>query len=347
MQILAHSKWIESPDKVSAYQLSLLQWYEENKRDLPWRSQPSLYKTVVSEFMLQQTRVTTALPYFENWMQKFPDFEKLAEAREEKVLKAWEGLGYYSRARNLHKLSKIAACWESPPKSVNEWIKLPGVGPYIAAAVTSISFGLSAAVCDGNVVRVISRLLEINETFKDGATAQKKIRPFAQKLICPDHSGNYNQAIMELGATVCHRSNPLCTTCPVIAFCKAGQSGNWSKFPAISPKPKKTKEVIRLWVEQEDQLLLHSSSDGRLKGIYELPSELPFADEFSLGTPDEIAVRRRTIGNVEYTEKIFRTNFPKAPGQSLPDGYLWVKWSEMDKVTLSGPHRKWITELKK
>ena len=100
-------------------------------------------------------------------------------------------------------------------------------------------------------------------------------------------------------------------------------------------------------MEQEDQLLLHSSSDGRLKGIYELPSELPFADEFPLGTPDEIAVRRRTIGNVEYTEKIFRTKFPKAPGQSLPDGYLWVKWSEMDKFTLSGPHRKWITELKK
>ena len=347
MQILAHSKWIESPDKVSAYHLSLLQWYKENKRALPWRSQPSLYKTVVSEFMLQQTRVTTALPYFEEWMQKFPDFEKLAEASEEKVLKAWEGLGYYSRARNLHKLSKIAACWESPPPNVNEWIKLPGVGPYIAAAVTSISFGLSAAVCDGNVVRVISRLLEINKTFKDSATAQNKIRPFAQKLICPDHSGDYNQAIMELGATVCHRSNPLCTTCPVLAFCKAGQSGNWPKYPAITPKVKQTKEAIRLWVEQEDHLLLHSSSHGRLTGIYELPMELPHSDQVQVSKPVQIAVRRRTIGNVEYTEKIFRTNFAKATGQSLPDGYLWVKWPEMDKVTLSGPHRKWIAELKK
>jgi len=347
MQILAHSKWIESQDKVSAYQLSLLQWYKENKRALPWRSQPSLYKTVVSEFMLQQTRVSTALPYFENWMQKFPDFEKLAEAREEKVLKAWEGLGYYSRVRNLHKLSKIAACWESPPQSVNEWTKLPGVGPYIAAAVTSISFGIQVAVCDGNVVRVLSRLLEIDESFKDGPSAQNKIRPLAQKLIYHDHSGDYNQAIMELGATVCHRANPLCTTCPVLAFCKAGQSGYWSKYPAISPKPKKTKEVIRLWVEQEDHLLLHSSSDARLTGIYELPSELPFADEFPQGTQDEIAIRKRTIGNVEYTEKIFRTNLPIAPGQSLPGGYLWVKWPEIDKVTLSGPHRKWVTELKK
>jgi A/G-specific adenine glycosylase len=347
MQILAHSKWIESPDKVSAYQMSLLQWYKDNQRDLPWRSQPSLYKTVVSEFMLQQTRVVTALPYFENWMKKFPDFESLANAKEDRVLKAWEGLGYYSRARNLHKLSKIAASWEPPPKSVNEWIKLPGVGPYIAAAVTSISFGLPIAVCDGNVVRVITRLLEINEAFKDGAIAQNKIRPIAQKLICPDHSGDYNQAIMELGATVCHRSNPLCTTCPVIAFCKAGQNGNWSKYPAISRKPKKTKEVIRLWVEQEEQLLLHSSSDGRLTGIYELPRELPFAVEFSQGNQDEIAVRRRTIGNVEYTEKIFRTNFTKPLDQSLPDGWKWMKWSEMDKVTLSGPHRKWITELMK
>ena len=347
MQILAHSKWIESQDQVSIYQLSLLEWYKENKRDLPWRSQPSLYKTVVSEFMLQQTRVTTALPYFENWMQMFPNFKSLANAKVDKVLKAWEGLGYYSRARNLHKLSKIASCWESPPKTEKEWIKLPGVGPYIAAAVTSISFGLPTAVCDGNVVRVISRLLEINEIFKDGATAQNKIRPFAQKLICPDHSGNYNQAIMELGATVCHRSNPLCTICPTLAFCKAGQSGKWSKFPTISSKPKKTKEVIRLWVEQEGQLLLHSPSDGRLMGIYELPCELPFANELPRVIQDEIAIRKRTIGNVKYIEKIFKTNFPKPLDQSLPDGYLWAKWSEIDKVILSGPHRKWIAELKK
>ena len=116
MEKISKSSWINSADKLSEYQISLLDWYDQNKRDLPWRSQPSLYKTVVSEFMLQQTRVTTVLPYFLNWLNEFPDFHTLANAWEPRVLKAWEGLGYYSRARNLHKLAKVAASWEGPPR---------------------------------------------------------------------------------------------------------------------------------------------------------------------------------------------------------------------------------------
>ena len=134
--------------------------------------------------MLQQTRVSTVLPYFENWLEKFPDFQTLASATEEEVLKAWEGLGYYSRARNLHKLAKIAATWEAHPETVKEWMTLPGVGPYIAAAITSIALGKAEAVCDGNLVRVLSRIFAIDEEFKDGATAQKSIQPLAQSLIC-------------------------------------------------------------------------------------------------------------------------------------------------------------------
>ena len=139
--------------------------------------------------MLQQTPVSTVLPYFENWMRKFPEFQALANASEEEVLKAWEGLGYYSRARNLHKLAKIAANWETPPQTLKEWIALPGVGPYIAAAVTSIAQGKSEAVCDGNLVRVLSRIFAIHQEFKDGATAQKKLQPIAQSLIDPDRPG--------------------------------------------------------------------------------------------------------------------------------------------------------------
>jgi A/G-specific adenine glycosylase len=127
------------------FRTSLLSWFDEYQRELPWRTHPSLYKTVVSEFMLQQTRVTTALPYFERWTEQFPDFSSLAAAGEEEVLKAWEGLGYYSRARNLHKLAKEIVGWPTIPEDAESWQALPGIGPYMAAAVTSISFGFPEA----------------------------------------------------------------------------------------------------------------------------------------------------------------------------------------------------------
>ena len=158
---------LTDPKQADNFQKNMLEWYDHEKRDLPWRNNPSLYKTVISEFMLQQTRVSTVLPYFDKWLKDFPDFHTLANVSEVEVLKAWEGLGYYSRARNLHKLSKIATDWKTPPETTKEWMALPGVGPYIAAAVTSISMGKAEAVCDGNVVRVLSRIFAINEEYKD------------------------------------------------------------------------------------------------------------------------------------------------------------------------------------
>ena len=168
MKDIPNTHPLKRSKEVTSFQDSLLDWYNEYQRDLPWRSDPSLYKTVISEFMLQQTRVSTVLPYFENWLKKFPDFNALANATEEEVLKSWEGLGYYSRARNLHKLAIIATTWKAPPETVKEWMTLPGVGPYIAAAVTSIALGKAEAVCDGNLVRVLSRIFAIDEEFKEG-----------------------------------------------------------------------------------------------------------------------------------------------------------------------------------
>ena len=209
--------------------------------------------------------------------KKFPDFEALARATEEEVLKAWEGLGYYSRARNLHKLAKIAATWEAPPETPKEWKELPGVGPYIAAAVTSIALGKAEAVCDGNLVRVLSRIFAIDEEYKDGATAQKKIQPIAQSLIHSKRPGDYNQAMMELGATVCHRQSPLCLTCPVLKFCNSGQKGDAEKFPKLQKKKNKKKSIQRYWVEFNSELLLFTDlhSKNKLSGIYELPQEVP------------------------------------------------------------------------
>ena len=344
MNILESSHILEKKEQKIEFQSDLLGWYDQHKRTLPWRTSPNLYKTVVSEFMLQQTRVSTVLPYFKKWIDNFPDFESLAKAKEETVLKYWEGLGYYSRARNLHKLSKVVSNWDNLETDGKAWLTLPGVGPYISAAIVSISFGKAEAVCDGNVVRVLSRIFGIDEMFKDGATAQKKIRPLAQKLITEKRPGDYNQAIMELGATICHRQNPLCTICPVLSFCSACKQGNPEKFPKIRQKKKSKKKVTRFWIVSSSGILLQKSEkkSKRLAGIYELPGE---QENFSFLKEVLITQKKRTIGNTEYDESIFQAKIEKdivKKGNSLQ----WVKWKDLDNITLSGPHRKWIEEIR-
>ena len=347
MKDIPNTHPLKRSKEVTSFQDSLLGWYNEYQRDLPWRSDPSLYKTVISEFMLQQTRVSTVLPYFANWLEKFPDFQTLASATEDEVLKAWEGLGYYSRARNLHKLAKIAAAWKVPPETVKEWMTLPGVGPYIAAAVTSISLGKAEAVCDGNLVRVLSRIFAIDEEFKDGATAQKKLQPIAQSLIDQVRTGDYNQAMMELGATVCHRQSPLCLTCPVLEFCTSGRTGNAEKFPRIQKKKNKKKSIQRYWLESDGKLLLFADlhSKNKLSGIYELPQELPDCIVKENITYESIGIRKRTIGNIDYAEEILRVSHFDIIKEELDDGYLLADSKKMKDITLSGPHRKWIGDI--
>lgn len=329
------------------FRTSLLVWYDEYQRNLPWRTSPSLYKTVISEFMLQQTRVSTVLPYFENWQRIFPDFKSLAQAPEEKVLKAWEGLGYYSRARNLHKLAKIAASWEAPPQTVKEWQALPGVGPYIAAAVTSIALDKTEAVCDGNLVRVLTRLFSISDEYKDGATAQKRLQPLAQSLIDPDRPGDFNQGMMELGATVCHPQSPLCLTCPVLQFCQSGQGGNPEIFPRIQKKKNRKKSIRRYWIEENGKLLLFRDLDSRnkLSGIYELPQAIPQAFSHNVKALESMGIRKRTIGNVDYQEEILRVPHFECSKVDLDDGYIWAGKKSIEELTISGPHRKWINEI--
>ncbi|MBT3637353.1 MAG: A/G-specific adenine glycosylase [Opitutae bacterium] len=333
--------------RLDSFREALLAWYDNHKRKLPWRSKPSLYKTVVSEFMLQQTRVATVLPYFERWMNLFPDFSILADASEEQVLKAWEGLGYYSRARNLHKLARQVDSWDTIPADSKSWQALPGIGPYVAAAVTSISFGQAEAVCDGNVVRVLTRLFANDELFKDGATAQKKLRPLASQLLDGSRPGDYNQAMMELGATVCHRQSPLCLNCPVIDHCKGGKTGDTERYPNLAKKKNSKQKIRRYWIRSRDGLLLCSAAKGsaRLAGIYELPENLPVHLKKLAHEAKHLATRKRTIGQVDYDEEIFKTEILESTKNTLPDGYRWVLWTELDALTLSGPHRKWIKEL--
>ena len=347
MKIYQSEYHLKKPEDLLKFRSSILSWYRLHKRDLPWRKNPSVYKTVVSEFMLQQTRVVTVIPYFENWIRSYPDFLSLAKASEDQVLKSWEGLGYYSRARNLHNLAKIVSSWEKVPESMEAWKALPGVGPYIAAAVTSIAFQKVEAVCDGNLVRVLTRIFSIKEKFKDGATAQKKLQTTAQSLMDQEHPGDFNQAMMELGAIQCFRQSPLCVTCPVLIYCSSGQAGTAEQFPKLEKKKKKKKSIRRYWIESEKGLLLFSNPHPhkRLSGIYELPECMPSGIKNIKAAEKILLTKKRTIGNVDYLEKIIETSFYAESEKELECGYRWASRKEINNLTLSGPHRKWILEI--
>lgn len=329
----------------AAFQQSLLAWYHRHRRTLPWREEPSLYKTVVSEFMLQQTQVKTVLPYFARWLDALPDFAALAAAPSEQVLKLWEGLGYYSRARNLHRLAQAVAALPEPPRTPDAWQELPGVGPYTAAAITSIAFRAPAACVDGNVVRILARLTADATAFRDSASAAKAFTLLGEALLSPDEPGDHNQAMMELGATVCHRQNPLCTVCPVLAFCAARRRGDPEAYPQLAAKKIEQKTVHRAWCVADGRLLLQRVEAGarRLAELHELPVvEALGLDAATLGGREPLARRKRGITRFAITELIYPIEAPSTlPAPTL----VWVDRAQLERISLSGPHRRWVTEL--
>lgn len=332
------------------FQQALRAWYRAHARVLPWREKPSLYKTVVSEFMLQQTQVKTVLPYFARWLEALPDFSTLAAAPEDQVLKLWEGLGYYSRARNLHKLAKAYVAKSPSPRTPTEWLELPGVGPYTAAAITSIAFGESAACVDGNVVRILARLTANATPFADSASAAKSFGPLAAALLPAENPGDHNQAMMELGATVCLRQNPLCLTCPVRPFCAAAKRGDPEKYPRLAPKKIEQRAVARAWCVHDEAVLLHraTASAKRLADLHELPtSESLGLDAEAISRLPLLAIRRRSITRFQITESIHRVEFSAAQRRDLArlPTLHWIPLGQLQSVALSGPHRRWINEL--
>jgi A/G-specific adenine glycosylase len=328
------------------FQRALLGWYRANARALPWREAPSLYKTVVSEFMLQQTQVKTVLPYFARWLAEFPDFAALATASEARVLKLWEGLGYYARARNLHRLAKVLAARPEAPRTVVEWRELPGVGPYTAAAIVSIAFGDAAACVDGNVVRILARLTADGSKFRDSASAARELSPLAEALLTREAPGDHNQAMMELGATLCTKGNPQCPVCPVRAFCTAGPGGDAKKFPRFAPKTTERRAVVRVWCEREGKLLLHRTAAGarRLAELHELPTAEQAGLEAKTVARGRLLLRRtRAITRWQITESIYA--WPKKISTRSPE-LAWISPARLEKVSLSGPHRRWVREIR-
>ncbi|MFN8454597.1 MAG: A/G-specific adenine glycosylase, partial [Anaerolineae bacterium] len=216
------------PDDLNVAHLrsQLLTWYHHNRRDLPWRGETDPYRIWISEVMLQQTQVTTVIPYYYRFLQRFPTLADLAAASLPEVLKVWEGLGYYARARNLHRAAVeiVAKYGGRLPHTYAELRRLPGFGDYTAGAIVSIAFGQAVPALDGNVKRVLARLLAWQEEVTRGPAA-RRLRDFAAELVDPQAPGDWTQAVMELGAVICVPQNPKCLLCPVNELCQARRQG--------------------------------------------------------------------------------------------------------------------------
>jgi len=215
----------------------LLNWYSTHARVLPWRANPNPYWVWVSEIMLQQTRVGTVIPYFQRWMSRFPSINALASATLQEVLSEWEGLGYYSRARNLHLAAQIVVSQYDGqlPDQREQLIKLPGIGPYTAAAIASIVYGQDVPVVDGNVRRVLARVFDIPTPVKT-PDSDRIFMKLAEENLPQSSAGDYNQALMDLGAVVCTPRNPDCLNCPLIKLCQSYKKGNQGSRPVVVPK---------------------------------------------------------------------------------------------------------------
>jgi A/G-specific adenine glycosylase len=233
------------------------------------------------------------------------------------------------------------------PLTAAEWRQLPGVGPYTAAAITSISFSALNACVDGNVVRILARLTADGTLFRDSATAAKSLAPLADALLSPRTPGDHNQAMMELGATVCVRHRPLCLTCPVRSFCAAGKRGDPDSFPRLAPKQIEQRVVTRVWCERGKSLLLHRASPTarRFANMHELPlPEHAGIDPMHALRGELLARRRRGITRFQITESIHAIAPPKSSTPLAPE-LVWVPLRKLDTITLSGPHRRWVNEI--
>lgn len=262
--------------QVDALRSALLDWYRSGARDLPWRRTRDPYRVWVSEILLQQTRVETVVDYYNAFIERFPDVATLARAPLEDVLHAWSGLGYYRRARNMHSAARVVTdqCKGDFPSSATALRKLPGVGAYTAGAIASIAFNEPAAAVDGNIKRVYARLALIEEPIEQAA-ALRRLWALAEIVLAPEAPGDFNQALMELGARVCLPKEPRCDACPLRRWCVAREAGAVERVPVV--KKKQASPVVQARAaavanEQERYLLVRRSHDGLLAGMWTLPT---------------------------------------------------------------------------
>ena len=331
---------------------ALLEWFYRNHRILPFRTDPSPYHVWVSEIMLQQTRVSAALPYYERFLAALPDIPALAACEEEKLHKLWEGLGYYSRVRNLQKAAKIVCAQYGGqlPADYDALRELPGIGDYTAGAIASISFGLPVPAVDGNVLRVFARLYDDARLITDPAV-KKAFTARVMEHQPPEQAGDYNQALMELGALVCVPNGaPLCAACPLHGLCKARAAGTAPTLPRkAAPKARKVAPVTVALVESRGNFLIRQRPEkGLLAGLWE-----PLLWEGEALTPGELHEKLTAMGLVCEAEAIAPLPEAKhifshiewrmtqyavpAPPQPAPEGTVWASREQLrTEYTLPG-----------
>ena len=323
-----------SPASLRFIRRRILAWFGKNKRDLPWRRTRDPYRIWISEIMLQQTRVAAVLPYYERFLKRFPDVGTLATAAEHDLLASWAGLGYYSRARNLQKAAKTILELGRFPADHPSIRSLPGVGDYTAAAIASIAFELPHAVLDGNVIRVLSRLTGERGNV-DSAVVRTRLRAGADSLVDPKHPGEFNQGLMELGATLCLPRQPQCLFCPLASECKALTLGLQNELPLKSARPGSIEMEIQLLVIEKAEMILawkRPARSSRLAGFWELPepAQLPRAQ-----VQKRIARFRHTIVNTNYHYDVFRASLVRVPAK-----FRWLPKNKLNEVPLSTAAKK-------
>jgi A/G-specific adenine glycosylase len=323
----------------------LLDWYDENQRDLPWRHTGEPYAVWVSEIMAQQTRMMYLLSYYERFMRRFPTIQSLAESCEDDVLKVWEGLGYYARARNLRKAAqKIMADFNGQlPRTKKELLTLPGIGDYTAGAVLSIAYGLPVPAVDGNVLRVYARLENSDEDIILPQT-KKRVADFVTALMPRERAGCFTQALMELGALVCLPKNPNCTTCPIAVLCLARECGRQRELPGKSAKkpPKALQKTVLIIRNAKDQLLMRQRTESLLSGLWEF-----YLPDFAMTKSkakiflQELGFAVKNIKEIGVSKHVFThqiwhmTGYDcSVTGDFLPAGYRWVHQEDVKNFAI-------------
>lgn len=317
----------------------LLSWYAANRRDLPWRKSREPYAVWVSEIMLQQTRVEAVIPYYRRFMQALPDVRALADAPEEQLLKLWEGLGYYSRVRNMQAAAGQIVKRGGFPQTAEELKKLKGFGDYTAGAVASIAFAQRAAAVDGNVLRVWMRMERVGESIKIPSVKRACTRAVLEAMPEEADPGQYNQALMELGATVCTPRSPDCAHCPVQAHCGAFAADEAEDYPVKDPKPVKAVEEFDVYLIVKDgrALVRKRPKSGLLAGLWEFPhGKLPVRVKQELPPVDVKHV---------FTHKIWLMHGLRAELAGEAEGCVWVDAQELAALPMPTPMDKYRKEL--
>lgn len=316
---------------------TLLQWFKNNGRSLPWRETKDAYAIWLSEVILQQTRIVQGMSYWERFMAQWPTVNDLAAATENEVLKAWQGLGYYSRARNLHTAALQVMELGGFPQTFKELKTLKGVGDYTAAAIASIAFGEPVAVVDGNVYRVLSRYYGI-ETPIDSTEGKKEFQALAQSLLPINEPADYNEAIMDFGATQCTPNSPHCSACPLCETCVAFREQRINELPVKSKKVKqRERHFTYLYIEYEGKIAIHQRGAGDIwQGLWEFPQEEHLTSSEDSAWKTEAQLLQKGVKHILTHQILLADIYLWQPARrpQLPSEFIWIEKQDLENYAL-------------